>query len=388
MGFCYLRVASGQEQGQERLTLGCVGVLARQAAGPDGVASGSGGEAPDPGSPRGEGSKRARTSTITSTSTSPGDIGCPPRPLITARYASRTAVVSSPELLEHVLSFLAGGKREAMEDLGRAALVCRSWREAALGEELWGRAASEVMPAMARRVRKVGARRCVLERGLCHRDRRAWVGDAWWYHLRLQVEVWDELDGTCLLSAQGEMDLSVHPHTLRLTGTDRVEVVGPAFSAASRDPVQRRFASIDDYFRRGADTVQEMIRVRVYVRDEWTGRQALLWSFRYDDELQCFDVPPDDPLAPHLPEGSRRVEQAEDLPIFSPSLPGQALQALVGFHIRPEAGQEGVAEADKMWRVAGGDQHNYGQHSSFFYMLLDDEVTEAQIVSLIRGLLE
>jgi hypothetical protein len=97
------------------------------------VASGSGGEAPDSGSPRGEGNKRARTTTSTSTSTSP------PRPLITARHASRTAVVSSPELMEHVLSFLAGWYLEARMDLGHAALVCRLWREAALGEELWGR---------------------------------------------------------------------------------------------------------------------------------------------------------------------------------------------------------------------------------------------------------
>jgi hypothetical protein len=136
------------------------GVL-RQAAGAGGVASGSGGEAPDPGSPRGEGNKRARTST----STSPGDAGCPPRPLITARHASRTAVVSSPELLEHVLTFLAGCNREARRDVGRAALVCRSWRDAAVGKEVWGRVASEVMPAMERRVLEVGARRCVMEHG-------------------------------------------------------------------------------------------------------------------------------------------------------------------------------------------------------------------------------
>jgi hypothetical protein len=228
-------------------------VLTRQAAGPaGGVASGSGGEAPDPGSPRGEGSKRARTST--STSTSPGDTGCPPRPLSTARHASRTAVVSSPELLEHVLSFLAGGKVEARRDLGLAALVCRSWREAALGEDVWRRVASELMPAMVRRVSAVGARRCVLERGRCFRDRRAWVGDAWWYNLRLQVDMGDDLNDFPLLSAEGEMGLSHNSFTLRLSGADRVEMVGPAFSAASRDPVQRRFASIDDYFRQAEDT--------------------------------------------------------------------------------------------------------------------------------------
>jgi hypothetical protein len=364
-------------------TRGCVR-LARQAAGPGGVASGSGGEAPDPGSPRGEGNKRARTSTSTSTSTSPGDTECPPRPLTTARHASRTAVVSSPELLEHVLTFLAGGKRGSREDLGRAALVCRSWREAAEGEEFWGRVASELMPAMERRLPEVGARRCVLEHGHCIREQRAFVGDTWWCALRLHVEVWDRLDEVCLLSAEGRMGLTIHPHQLRLIGTDRVEVVCPAFSAASRDPVRRRFASIDDYFRRGDDTgAEEQIVVRVYVSDMRTGRQALLWNASNQMNFECVDVPHDDPLRPHLPEGSRRVIQADSLPIHSPLLRGQALEAFVDWCISPEAGQEGVAEADKMWRMAGGDQDNYGDRGSFFAVRFEEDVTEAQLASLL-----
>jgi hypothetical protein len=93
-------------------------------------------------------------------------------------------------------------------------------------------------------------------------------------------------------------------------------------------------------------------------------------------------VLPGDPMRPHLPEGSLRVRQADFRPIYSPALPGQALQARVRFYVRPEAGQEGVAEADKMWRVAGGN------HESFFYMQFGDDVTEAQLVCLIRGSLE
>jgi hypothetical protein len=160
-------------------------VLARQAAGPGGVAAGSGGEveALDPTSPRGEDRQRACTST--STSTSPGDSGCPPRPLITARHASRTAVVSSPELLEHILTFLAGGKWRARRDLGNAALVCRLWRDVALGEELWWGLAWDVMPGMWRRASEVGARRCMVERGHCLRYQRAWVGSKWYRKLRL-----------------------------------------------------------------------------------------------------------------------------------------------------------------------------------------------------------
>jgi hypothetical protein len=62
-------------------------------------------------------------------------------------------------------------------------------------------------------------------------------------------------------------------------------VVGPAFSAATKDPVHRRFASIDDYFRRAPDTVKKAFWVRVYVRDDLGGRQAVLWGTSSHDEI-------------------------------------------------------------------------------------------------------
>jgi hypothetical protein len=78
------RVALARAGKVEPLTRGCVCWHGRW--GPGGVASGSGGEAPDPGSPRGEGSKRARTTTSTSTSTSPGETVT--SPLATSRGAN------------------------------------------------------------------------------------------------------------------------------------------------------------------------------------------------------------------------------------------------------------------------------------------------------------
>jgi hypothetical protein len=195
------------------------------------------------------------------------------------------------------------------------------------------------------------------------------VGDG----LRLEVEVCDTLDETCLLSAEGQLSTSHHPHELRIEGADRCEVAGQAFSAASRDPEQRRFASIADYFRRGPDTVGERIVVRLYVRDEWRDRQALLWDVHFDDELQCLDVTEDDPMRPYLHEGSRRIEQSNYLPIHSSVLPGGSLRARLAFYVRPEAGQDGVAEADKLWRLAEGDEDNYGDHDSFFSLQFDHE---------------
>jgi hypothetical protein len=94
-------VISGQRRNGSGLTRD--GVLARQAAGAGGTASGSGDESRDPRSPRGEGNKRARTS-ISSTTTL---AVCPRRPLI-----NRTAM-SGSELVEHFLSFLERGELPA-----------------------------------------------------------------------------------------------------------------------------------------------------------------------------------------------------------------------------------------------------------------------------------
>jgi hypothetical protein len=51
-------------------------------------------------------------------------------------------------------------------------------------------------------------------------------------------------------------------------------------------------------------------------------------------------------------------------------------------------GQEGVAEADKLWRVAGDDEDNFNEHGSFFRLQFDEDVTDAQLASLIRGVLD
>jgi hypothetical protein len=173
---------------------GCVGLLhpltrvtcalTQQAADPGGVAPRSGGEAPDPGS-RGqqEGPHQHEPRRHCAHSPRPGTPAGPPW----CRALS--------ELVQHVLSFLAGGKVEARRDLGCVALVWRSWRGAAVGEEEWGHVASAVVPAVVRRVSEVGARRCVLERSRCHRDRRAPVGNTWSGHLRVEVEVLYVLGG-------------------------------------------------------------------------------------------------------------------------------------------------------------------------------------------------
>jgi hypothetical protein len=164
-----------------------------------------------PAAPQGPGQEQASADRALATTTTASSM----------RGRSRAAVVSSRELMERVLVFLAGGSREAREDVGRAAVVCRLWREAAYGEELWGRVASEVMPV-------VGAgrdgREYVVEVGRCLMERRVrWEGD-WWEGLRLHFEVWDGRDGLRMLSVEGRLGVVSGGEacsSLRVTGSDR-----------------------------------------------------------------------------------------------------------------------------------------------------------------------
>lgn len=90
-----------------------------------------------------------------------------------------------------------------------------------------------------------------------------------------------------MLSASGPIRVQIDQAggftSLRIGGANRREAPGPAFSAASRDPAQRRFASMEDYFARGhLPEFSTALCVRVTVTDDRTGRMALLWSTKKD----------------------------------------------------------------------------------------------------------
>jgi hypothetical protein len=279
--------------------------------------------------------------------------------------------------MERVLLFVGGGSREAREDVGRAAAVCRVWREAAYGEDVWGRMASLVMPVVGAGGLGLGrdSRGYVAEVGRCLMERRVRWRDDWWEGLRLHVEVWDGRDGLRMLSVEGRLDVVAGgDHTIfQVTGSDRREVVGPVFSAASRDPEHHRFDGIRDYFNHANEEgLPAVLCTRVVVRDVRSGRRALLWETGKSHRWGCAHVLAQVALAPFLPQGSLRIgpnANATQAIVYPPCGIGEAaVKMAFTFYVRPEAGQEGVPARDKLWRLGGGDAEHYGEHVSFTYI--------------------
>jgi hypothetical protein len=211
-------------------------------------------------------------------------------------------------------------------------------------------------------------------------ERRVRWGDDWWEGLRLHLEVWDGRDGLRMLSAEGRLGVNENGNVtvLHLTGSDRHEVVGPAFSAASRDPEHHRFADIEDYFCRAhfEGTPAELC-ARVVVRDVRSGRRAVLWESSKHHRWASGQVSAFNIFAAFLPQGSVLIGTNPNpgRSIVYPPCGAEAEREEVeeiimgfNFYVRPEAGQGGVPARDKQWRLVGADAARYGEHDSTFSM--------------------
>jgi hypothetical protein len=144
-------------------------------------------------------------------------------------------------------------------------------------------------------------------------------------------------------------------------------VVGPAFSAASRDPEHHRFDDIKDYFRRAHEEgMPAELCARAVVRDVRSGRRAVLWESGKGHRWGTGQVPPPAPLLPSCPRAAvcrHPLTDAERAIVYPPCGTGEeAVKMGFGFYVRPEAGQEGVPARDKLWRLAGADAEHYGEH--------------------------
>jgi hypothetical protein len=296
----------------------------------------------------------------------PFPLPAPPATIIAAVEGVVGAVMLSPELVERVLGFLAGWQRRARVDVDRAAVVCRLWRDVAYGEEVWGRIAPELQPLMPE---GWDGRLYVAEQGRCLVERRVWKEDEWCGGLDFASRCGTR-DNLRLLSAEGRLGVAITGADesgchIGITGTDRREVVGPAFSAASRDPEHQRFHDIQDFFARSHEADNpSVLCMRITVSDFRTGRRALLYESRKHDPLEAiFD--PHSARDTGVPDDSLLV-MTDVTPLLSAAWKAHGgLGVRVSFFLREVEGQdEGVAERDKLYCVVGGDEEQYGDRDS------------------------
>jgi hypothetical protein len=152
-----------------------------------------------------------------------------------------------------------------------------------------------------------------------------------------------------------------------------VEVRGPPFSAASRDPEQRRFARIEEYFTEGHQSDYPCnLCVRVTVKDQRTGKGGLLWEEGKGTVRRCERI--DD----------RHIHVSSEASIMVGGR-GDGLRCSTGFFLRQAPDQEGVAEQDRLYRAANTVRGPDGLYASSITVSIEGK-SRAQIGSMIRSL--
>jgi hypothetical protein len=246
----------------------------------------------------------------------------------------------------------------------------------------------EVVPALWREEQggrvAVGRGRLVqYGRQLCTK-RRIWSENDWLVGLELHVEVFDRMDGLQMLSARGSLLMKVDEtngvNAFYLPPLPAVDVRGASFSAASRDPEQRRFANIGAYFTDGDDLEYPCsLCVRVTVRDQRTGKGGLLW-----EEGKGTGRVFENPMAfweERLPEGAKVVVSTKCSMVGGR---GEGQECWTNLYVCPEPDQEGVAEEDRLYHVAMGEDNREGGDHPFRFIMMGTDT--AQVGSIIRSL--
>jgi hypothetical protein len=205
-------------------------------------------------------------------------------------------------------------------------------------------------------------------------ERRVWSEVHWLAGLELHVEVFDRMDGLQMLSARGPLKWEVFEEDgmtkLTMPALPTVEVRGASFSAASRDPEQRRCANIEAYFRQGHRSEYPCsLCVRVTVRDLRTGRYGVLWEEGKETPRKFKGHAWGTSVA------SKRKSMVGGR--------GDGLQCWTRFVVCPEPNQEGVAEEDSLYRVAPG---GIIPADGYQFKFIVNSTRIAQVGSMVRSL--
>jgi hypothetical protein len=246
----------------------------------------------------------------------------------------------------------------------------------------------EVVPALWREEQggrvAVGRGRLVQYGRQLVAERRTWSEVTWADGLELHVEVFDRMDGLQMLSARGPLLWDVPEGRgwteVHLPPFPAMEVRGASFSAASRDPEQRRFANIWEYFEEGHRSEYPCsLCLRVTVRDQRTGRYGVLWEESKKTARECKDPAPAWEQA--MPEGAQVVVSPWSSRVGGR---GDDLPCWTDFYICPDPDQEGVVEEDRLYHVAMGEDNSDGDSHPFKFMMKSTDI--AKVGSLIRSL--
>jgi hypothetical protein len=253
---------------------------------------------------------------------------------------------------------------------------------------LWVGVEEEVVPALWREEQggrvAVGRGRLVQYGRVLVAERRMWSEHDWWVGLELHVEVFDRMDGLQMLSARGALKCLVSEAKgstiFSLPALPAVGVRGSSFSAASRDPEQRRFADIGAYVSQGGRPEYPCsLCVRVTVRDQRTGKGGLLWEEGKRTVRLLEDPVPY--WEQRLPEGAMAVVSRKSSMVGAR---GEGLECWTTFYLCPEPDQEGVAEEDRLYHVARGEDNT--QRSSHPFGFIVRSTDTAKVGSMIRAL--
>lgn len=178
-------------------------------------------------------------------------------------------------------------------------------------------------------------------------------------------EVWDASDNLRLLSCFGPMEVDVNDDmniiSVFLASPYRHEVVGPAFSAASRDPRHLRFTDIVDYFTRQHEpSLPSALCIRTVLKCRRSGRIALLWESRKETTFRVESS--DREIRPCLAPESLYVEVDGWTSIDSLSNSRTSMCPSSSFHTIAAA--EGVSQQNKMKAGIGFHIEPYHPSSS------------------------
>lgn len=172
--------------------------------------------------------------------------------------------------------------------------------------------------------------------------------------------------------------IDTHTIDLRIAAGPRLEVGGPAFSAVSKDPERRRYASISEYLTgRPGDAAggainlmaldQPRLIVRATVRELRTGRRALLWDECSSSSIVRTVQEPSVRWRQRLPEGSLAVSTpaSQRQLLTCPSYHGPSLKGSSYFFCSPLEGQaEDVAPEERRYRLAVMGEDRMEAHSA------------------------